>query len=206
MIGIFVDDDLIGIPEPVVGETKIIGCNAEIKTTEPETRWAAAGEMEYVAASEAAGKTTMLPRMIEVVVSIVAAGVVADPLIVGVDVRCVGVSTPIAEVGMFGSWTRITSYWGRTVSRYVTAANSMGGMLCRRGSSSGQNRDKQRKRKSEKYGESFHSGLRQGVPFVRSSAKDEKFPGAPPQARNSGGKNEDRNAYETRRAPMVFSM
>jgi hypothetical protein len=54
--------------------------------------------MPDVAAAEAAGEVTVFPRMIKVVVRIVATGVVADPLAIGVDVRSVGMAGFVGEV------------------------------------------------------------------------------------------------------------
>ena len=78
VVGIFVDHDLVGLPEPIVAIAEIIRCDAEIKAAEPETAGASAREMPDVAAAETAGKVAVLPRMIHVVVRIVAAGIVAS--------------------------------------------------------------------------------------------------------------------------------
>lgn len=45
-----------------------------------------------MAATKASGEATMFPRMIEVIVRIIAAGIVADPFVVGVDVRSIGMA------------------------------------------------------------------------------------------------------------------
>jgi len=59
-----------------------------------------------MASTEATCEATVLPGMIEVVVRIVAPGVVADPLAVGMDVRCVGVPGLVVVVTVFwrGMW------------------------------------------------------------------------------------------------------
>jgi hypothetical protein len=54
-----------------------------------------------VALAEAAGEVAMFPRMIEVKTGILTAGVVADPFIVGVNVRGLGVTL---AVGIFLLW------------------------------------------------------------------------------------------------------
>jgi hypothetical protein len=89
VVGVFVDDDLIRIPEPAVTETNVIRRYAEVKAAEPETRRASTDEMPNVTAAKATGKATVLPRMIEMVVGIVAAGVVTYPLTSRV-ARCYG--------------------------------------------------------------------------------------------------------------------
>jgi hypothetical protein len=54
-----------------------------------------------VAAAEATGEVAVLPGMVEVVVNIVMAGVVADPFAVGVDVRSVGMASFVGIVSIF---------------------------------------------------------------------------------------------------------
>ena len=69
---------------------------------------------------------TMFPRMIEVIVRIIAARVVTDPSIaVGMHVRRCGTSRPIAYArgGM-----RVTRTSGRTVRRYVPTPDGRPGM------------------------------------------------------------------------------
>ena len=81
--------------------------------------------MPDVATTKAPGKATMLPRMIDVVVGIIAAGVMAHPLIVGVDVGSVRMTTFVTEVRMFGRWTRIGAGRSGAVRGDVPATNAM---------------------------------------------------------------------------------
>ncbi len=99
MVGIIVDDDVVTIPIPVVAKADVIGSDAEIETAEPETVGTSSGEVPDVA--DAAGEMAVLPRVIEAVVRIVAACVVADPFADRVDVRRVGVSGLVIEVTVF---------------------------------------------------------------------------------------------------------
>ena len=110
MVGIIVDDDVVAVPKPVVAEADVIGGDAEIEATEPEAIGTASCEMPNVAAAKAAGEVSVLPGVIEVVVRIVWAGVVADPFAVGVDVRRVGMTGLVVEVTVFlgGSGMRST--------------------------------------------------------------------------------------------------
>jgi hypothetical protein len=55
-------------------------------------------------AAKAAGKAAVLPRMVNVIVGIIAAGIVTDPLVVVMDVRSFGMTGPIAEGAMVGLW------------------------------------------------------------------------------------------------------
>jgi hypothetical protein len=54
--------------------------------------------MPNVAAAEAAGETSVLPRMIEMIVGVVGAAVMADPFAIGMDVRSVGMAGLVVEV------------------------------------------------------------------------------------------------------------
>jgi hypothetical protein len=130
VVGIFVDHDVVAIPEPVVAEPDVKGRDAEIETAEPETARAAASEVPSVLGTEATGKVSMLPGMIEVVVGIAAAGVVADPFSIGVNVRSIRMSGLIVEVP--GLWCGMRrSHRRGTVSGDVsTAADFV--VLCKR--------------------------------------------------------------------------
>ena len=92
VVGIFVDDYLVGAPLPVVAETVVVGEDAEVEAAEPEAIAAASFDAEDVAAAEAAVEMAMLPGMIDVVVGIIAAGIVADPFAISVHVGSFGVS------------------------------------------------------------------------------------------------------------------
>ena len=123
MIGVFVDDDVVVIPKPVVAESDVIRGDAEVEATEPETVWPSATEMPDVATAEAAGEAPVLPGIVDVVVRIVAAGVMADPFAVGVYVRGVGVPGAIVEVSVFLDWRGMgIPHWNRAVGRDVGGA------------------------------------------------------------------------------------
>jgi hypothetical protein len=113
VVGIFVDDDVVAIPEPAVAKADVVRSDAEIEAAEPEAAGTASGQMPYVAGAETAGKVAVLPRMIEVVVGIVGTGIVADPFAVGVNVGGVGMAFVVVEMsrGLMGSM-----HWCRTVS------------------------------------------------------------------------------------------
>jgi hypothetical protein len=67
----------------------------------------------------------MFPRMIEVVVGIVAAGVVPNPLVVGVDVRRLRVPALIRVRGMFRSGMRCASDRSRAVRGNMSTAHAV---------------------------------------------------------------------------------
>src|SRR5579863_2030537 len=64
MVWIFVNHDIVAIPEPVPAVADVEGGNAETKTAEPESARAAAAQPPHMAAPEAAGEMSVLPRMI----------------------------------------------------------------------------------------------------------------------------------------------
>jgi hypothetical protein len=66
---------------------------------------------------------TVLPRMIEVIVRIIAAGVMADPSVaVGVHVRCAGMSGRLARSG---GKMRAPARGGRPMRRYMAATHAV---------------------------------------------------------------------------------
>jgi len=110
VVGIVVDDDVVAVPKPLVAEADVEVGDAEVETAEPKASRTAACQMPDVAAADAAGEASMLPGMIEVVVSVCAARVVADPFSIGMDVWGVGVTGVIVKVPVLrrGMWT---AYW-----------------------------------------------------------------------------------------------
>lgn len=73
MIRVFIDNNLVRIPKPVIAVVVIVRRNAEIEIANPETAPVSSAQMEDVAGPEAAREMTVLPRMIEVIVRIVRA-------------------------------------------------------------------------------------------------------------------------------------
>ena len=102
MVGIFVDHDLVAVPEPVTAQGKVKGCDAESEAAKPETGGTATANAPYMAAAEAAGESAMLKGMIDVEAGIIASGVVADPRAVVVNVRSFGMALPIGARGRSG--------------------------------------------------------------------------------------------------------
>ena len=125
VVWVFVDDDLIGIPEPAAAEADVVGRDAEVKAAEPEARRASASEVPNVAAAKPTGKAAMFPGMIEVVVRIIAAGVVTYPLIIRVDVGSFRVSGLVAKRRVLGRWMAIAFCGSWTVGGDVTSSNAV---------------------------------------------------------------------------------
>src|SRR5580692_1452703 len=89
VIGIVINHDLVGIPQPVAAKSQIIRRDAEVKAAKPESRRTAPCQVPDVMRAKSAGVMPVLPRMIEIVVRVVLAGIVPDPLAVRMDVRSV---------------------------------------------------------------------------------------------------------------------
>lgn len=100
VVGVFIDDDLVSAPIPVVAKAIVGGENAEGEATEPEAFAIAAFDAPDVAAAETAVEAAVSPGMIDMVVDVSAAGVVADPFAIGVDVGGVGMAFLVVEGAM----------------------------------------------------------------------------------------------------------
>jgi hypothetical protein len=131
VVRVLIDHDLIGIPEPVIAVSEIVLGDAKIKAAEPETARASSDNPPDVAATEASGKPSVLPGMIQMIVDIVTPSIVADPSIVlDINVRSRRMTGPIGDTG-FDRRRRMR--WGfvsgRAVRGNVSAAN-FGFVLC----------------------------------------------------------------------------
>jgi hypothetical protein len=82
-----------------------------------------------VAAAEATGEVAVLPGMVEVVVNIVMAGVVADPFAVGVNVRRVGMACLVVEVRSLGRWMRCARRFGTVGGNVGGSSADLAAML-----------------------------------------------------------------------------
>jgi hypothetical protein len=107
VVRIVVDDDLISSPVPVPGIGEVVRRDREIESPEPESIGTAACESPLVSWAETSRETPVLPRMIEVIVRIVATAIVPDPCVVCVDVRRVGMPGlisvgPISQARVLG--------------------------------------------------------------------------------------------------------
>src|SRR5580658_4853928 len=85
MVGVFVDDDLIAVPEPVTAEAEVESGHTEVEAAKPEAARTASGDAPHVAAAEAAGEVAVLPGMIEVESGVSRSSVMTDPGAVVVD-------------------------------------------------------------------------------------------------------------------------
>ena len=113
VVGIFVEHYVVGVPQPAVAPLEVPRRDREIVSAEPEAVGAAAAQMPDVLGAESGGEMAVLPRVVDVVVGIVWAGIVAYPCTVGVDVGSAGMAGLIAEgvAGRRQGWS-VTGRWG----------------------------------------------------------------------------------------------
>lgn len=112
MIGVFVEHDIVLVPEPIVAVRIIVRSDAEVCAAKKEALGPSAAEPEDVVGPQSKREASMLPRTIHTVVGIVAARIVSDPLAVFVNVGRIGMPWPIGESPVFRS--RVL---GRTIGR-----------------------------------------------------------------------------------------
>jgi hypothetical protein len=112
MIGVLVEHDIVLVPEPIIAVRIIVRSDAEVRATKKEALGPSAAEPEDVVGAKPKREASMLPRTIHMVVGIVAARIVSDPLAVFVNVGRIGMPWPIGEFSVFRR--RIL---GRTVVR-----------------------------------------------------------------------------------------
>lgn len=82
VVGVVVDYNLIAGPIPIGYDGVVVRENAPVEIVEPEALAISSLKVEDVFGTEACGKAAMRPGVIQVEAGIVAAAVVADPLIV----------------------------------------------------------------------------------------------------------------------------
>jgi len=100
VVGVCVNYDFVGAPVPIVAVAVVGGEDAEREAAEPEAFAIAAGDAPDVARAEAAAEAAVSPGMINVIADVSAAGVVADPLAVGMNVGGVGMAVLVLEIAM----------------------------------------------------------------------------------------------------------
>src|SRR5580704_11612542 len=118
VIRVLIDHDIVAIPQPVIDEVVIVRSDGEVEAAKPETLPVSSPKMENMARTEAAGKVSMFPGMIDMVVGIVTARIVSDPFIVGVNVRSLRMTTLVGNNPgrRFSSGRLLSSSRSRTMS------------------------------------------------------------------------------------------
>lgn len=107
VIRIFVNDNLVGIPEPVVAETEVGGSHTEREAGEPEARRLSSGQPEDMPFSKASGEAPAFPRTVQMVPRVLSTTLVSYPLVVPVHVRSFGVSRTVGKTAAFGLTSRL---------------------------------------------------------------------------------------------------
>src|ERR1039458_1255949 len=88
MVGVLVDHDLIAAPVPTYDDVIIVRGDVPVPIVKPEALRVPAGKVEHMFRSKATREGSVPERLIEVVMRIIAAAIVSDPLIViSVNVR-----------------------------------------------------------------------------------------------------------------------
>jgi len=100
VVGIFVDDDGIAVPIPIIGEVVVVGSYAEVEAPKPEAVAVSSAKVVRMAAAKAASEAAVFPGMIQVIVRVAAAGIVANPMVIMVNVRRLRMIGLIAEGAM----------------------------------------------------------------------------------------------------------
>lgn len=101
IVGVLIDDYAIAVPVPVVAVAIVVLGYVEVKAVEPEAVGPAAGQHKHVAGAKAAVVVTVLPGMIEVVMSIVAPVFVANPsAVIAVDMGRIGMPFAVAKAAL----------------------------------------------------------------------------------------------------------
>jgi len=125
VIGVVINDDLIAVPQPVIAVGVVERANTEEESTESKARGTAARQTENVISPDAAGKSSMLKRSIQMKAGIVARVIMPDPLVVGMHVGRFGVPALVrkAAIGRRRGSRRFLNPGGRgTVCRNVSSA------------------------------------------------------------------------------------
>ena len=90
MIGVVVDDDVIGVPQPAVDIVYVPGRDRPVPVVEIEAAWIASAEPPNVVRPEATRPAAVLPWMVHVIVGVVAAGVMPNPYFAFINMRRIG--------------------------------------------------------------------------------------------------------------------
>src|SRR6201747_2846758 len=98
MIRNVIDHDIVAIPVPSIAKGQVVRSHAKKKTADEEAARSASVEMPDMRRSKPCCEMPMVIGMIEMIVRVIRAAVVSNPMSVVVDVRSTGVAGAIAEV------------------------------------------------------------------------------------------------------------
>jgi len=98
MVRIFIDHYIVAVPKPIAAIAKVIRGDCESEPSKEESAWTSASEVKNVMGPKAAGKVSVLPGMVKMIVYIAGTGVVTNPLTIWMDVRSVGVTVLVRKI------------------------------------------------------------------------------------------------------------
>src|ERR1700733_7061637 len=98
VIRVFIDDNLIGIPQPVRTESEIGRSNRPEPPVKPEPARSTSSEYPGVFGSKAAVEVAMLKGLVKMICRVVGAGIMTNPDLPFVHMRHIGVAGLIAVV------------------------------------------------------------------------------------------------------------
>src|ERR1700693_1955380 len=119
MIRGLVNREGIGIPEPVVAKIIVSRRNTEVEIADPEAASISTGKPEHAARREATRKSSVFKGMIDMIAGIIPAGIVSDPLVIGMDVGCLRVSGLIRKSPAFRCGRPLNLSGPRSASRFL---------------------------------------------------------------------------------------
>jgi hypothetical protein len=136
VVRVVIDYDLIGVPIPATGVAVIVGRDAPEESVKPEALGTSSSEMPNMSAADSPVEASVFPGTVEMIVSIVAPGVMPDPAIIRVYVRSLGMSWLVAERRPVRSWSAVvvatavvnmvvTTVWRRSGMRRGAARGNM---------------------------------------------------------------------------------
>jgi hypothetical protein len=97
MVWVLINHDFIAIPKPIPAEAYIVGSNGEEEAAKPEAARTAALKSEDVAGAKPASEMAVLPGVLQVIVRVITASFMSNPLAVVVNVRRFRVSGLVIE-------------------------------------------------------------------------------------------------------------
>ncbi len=129
VVWILINHDLIAVPKPISAEVVVIGGHAEVETAKPEALGSASREPEAMTGAKPAREAPMLPRVREMVMRIVRAGIMPDPLTARVDVGSVWMPRLINITTVLCGGAPFTPVRSGTMRRNVPMTNLMIGWI-----------------------------------------------------------------------------
>ena len=125
VVRVFVDHDVVGVPEPAIAICQVKGRNVPVPAVEPEPAGAAAAEVPNVPASKSAGKAAMGKGLIDVIVCVAAASVMADPF-VSIHVGNIGMAVLVRKVAIRLCGTDVVAWLGAALGRRLVGSGARG--------------------------------------------------------------------------------